>query len=137
MSAPITITGRLAADPEMKFSPNGTPIAKLRVVSSRRKRTEAGEWVDTDTTWWHVTAFKAAAEGATERLAKGDAVIIVGTIKGREWETPAGEKRTVMEVTADHIGADLSRPRKGTGATQTPTWGSDNVITPDSLDAPF
>jgi len=108
MSAPITLTGRLGADPEIRFGATGIAILKLRVVTSGRKKTDAG-WEDVDTTWWSVTAFRQIAENAAESLSKGDEVIVVGKVKQRQYETPEGEKRSVTEVTADHIGPSLRR----------------------------
>ena len=109
MSAPITITGRLGADPELRFAASGTAIAKLRVVTNSRKK-DGDQWVDVDTTWWSVTAFKQLAENIAETLTKGDLVIVVGTVKSREWEDQkTGEKRTIFEVLANHVGPDLGR----------------------------
>ena len=108
MSAPITLTGRLGADPEIRFGATGIAILKLRVVTSGRKKTDAG-WEDVDTTWWSVTAFRQIAEHAAESLSKGDEVIVVWKVKQRQYETPEGEKRSVTEVTADHIGPSLRR----------------------------
>ncbi len=108
MSAPITLTGRLGADPEIRFGASGIAILKLRVVTSRRyKDQETGKWEDADTTWWSVTAFRQIAENAAESLSKGDEVIVVGKVKQRQYETSEGEKRTVTEVTADQIGPNL------------------------------
>lgn len=110
MSAPITITGRLGADPELRFTPSGAAVANLRVVTDRRfKNATTGEWESKDTSWWSVQAWKQLAENVTESLKKGDLVIVVGDIKQREYETKEGEKRTVVEVEARHIGPDLSR----------------------------
>lgn len=109
MSAPITITGRLTADPELKITQGGVMIANLRVVTSKRKK-EGDEWKDVDTTYWSVTAFRQLAENVVESLSKGDTVVVVGTVKGRQWEDPkSGEKRTAFEITADEIGAGLTR----------------------------
>ncbi len=108
MSANITLTGRLVADPDFKFGAGGMQIVKLRVVTSGRKKTDDG-WQDIDTTFWSVTAFRQLAENITETLSKGDEVIIVGKVKSREYETPDGEKRTITEVTADDVGANLKR----------------------------
>jgi len=108
MSAPITLTGRLGADPEIRFGATGMAILKLRVVTSRRyKDQETGKWEDADKTWWSVAAFRQIAENAAESLSKGDEVIVVGKVKQRQYETPEGEKRTVTEVTADQIGPNL------------------------------
>lgn len=108
MSAPITLTGRLVTDPEIKFGASGMPIANLRVVTSGRRKTDAG-WEDTDTTFWGVTAFRQLAENVAESLTKGDQVIVTGKVKSREWQDNDGNKRTSWEVTADHVGPDLSR----------------------------
>lgn len=108
MSAPITLTGRLGSDPEMRFSASGTAVVSLRVVTNTRWN-DNGEWKDKDTTWWQVTAFKQLAENVTESLRKGDLVVIVGRVFAEDWETKEGEKRTTFKVIADHIGPDLSR----------------------------
>lgn len=108
MSAPITLTGNLGADPELKFGASGIAILKARVVTSGRKKTDTG-WEDVDTTWWTVTAFRQLAENAAETLRKGDEVIIVGKVKQRQYDTPEGEKRSVTEVTADWIGPNLKK----------------------------
>lgn len=108
MSVPVTLTGRVVADPELRFSAKGVAVLKLRVVTSGRRKTDAG-WEDVDTTFWGVSAFKQLAENAAESLAKGDLVIVTGKAKSREWEDSDGNKRSVIEVTADHIGPDLVR----------------------------
>ena len=108
MSAPIVLTGRLVADPEIKFGASGIAILKARVVTSGRKKTDDG-WQDVDTTFWSVTAFRSLAENAVESLRKGDEVIVVGKVKAREYETPEGEKRTSMEIIADSLGLNLER----------------------------
>lgn len=139
MSASVTITGRLGSDPEMKITPSGMAIANLRVVSSKRKKI-GEEWQDVDTTWWRVTAFKTLAENVVESLSKGDLVVVVGTVKGREWEDPkTGEKRTVFEVTADEIGPGLSRAvakpksiRRDSGSATAPAHDPWATVTPTS-----
>lgn len=106
MSTNITLTGRLVADPELKFGASGIAILKARVVTSGRKKTDDG-WQDVDTTFWSVTAFRQLAENVAESLRKGDEVIVVGKVKAREYETPEGEKRSVTEITADAFGPNL------------------------------
>jgi single-strand DNA-binding protein len=145
MSAPITITGRLGADPELRFTQSGAAVASLRIVTDRRfKNAQTGEWESKDTSWWSVQAWKQLAENVAESLSKGDLVIVVGDIKQREYETREGEKRTVVEVEARHVGPDLSRAtarvtKAGSGAPAAPsTGGSDPWATPPQSDeAPF
>ena len=106
MSAKVTIIGRLGADPELRSLPNGDALASLRIVSAGRRQVE-GKWVDVDTTWWKVTAFRMLAEGCVDKLTKGDKVIVVGTIKESSWEKD-GVKQTRMEVVADSNGQDVT-----------------------------
>lgn len=108
MSVPITLTGRVVADPELKFSATGLAVLNLRVVTSGRRKTDAG-WEDVDTTFWSVSAFRQLAENCAESLAKGDLVLVTGKAKSREWTDKEGGKRLSWEVAADHIGVDLVR----------------------------
>ena len=108
MSAPLTIVGRLVADPELRFAQSGVAVTNLRVVTSQRRKV-GEEWQDVDTTFWSVTCFKQLAENVAESLKKGDAVVIPGRVRSREYETKEGEKRTVWEVTADTVAVDLAR----------------------------
>ena len=55
MSTPIQITGNLTADPELQYLPNGRAAARFTVAVSSRRRTEAGEWVDGEPTFYPVT----------------------------------------------------------------------------------
>lgn len=125
MSAPITLNGRLGADPEYRTSANGTPVTSLRVVTSRRKKV-GEEWQDADTTWWQVTAFRQTAETAAT-FVKGQRVIIVGRAVESTWETKEGEKRSRIEVIADDVAAvpKASKPEPTTAgddpwSTETP-----------------
>lgn len=101
MSFPIHFKGRLGADPEVTFAGNGTAIAKLRIVTNGRRMVD-GNWEDTDTSWWGVTAFGKTAEAIGDALHKGDLVMVVGKIKQRDWEKD-GVKRTTAEVIADDV----------------------------------
>jgi single-strand DNA-binding protein len=91
MSTPVTLTGRLTADPEMRFSATGTPVARFIVVTSRRvKDKTSGEWSDADTSFCDVVAFGQLAENVAESLDKGTAVIVTGRAAQEEWETKDG-----------------------------------------------
>lgn len=114
MSFTINFKGRLGNDPEISFSANGTAIAKMRIVTNHRRLVD-GDWQDTDTSWWPVTAFGKQAEAAGDQLRKGDLVIVVGKIKQREWEKD-GIKRTTAEVTADEVAKVVKA-----GGSPTPT----------------
>ena len=119
MSFPVTFKGRLGADPEISVASNGSQVAKMRVVTNGRRMVD-GNWEDTDTSWWSVTAFGRTAEAA-QQLRKGDLVMVVGKIKQREWEKD-GVKRTTADVVADDLGRVLraDQPAATPAATGSP-----------------
>jgi single-strand DNA-binding protein len=106
VSCAITISGRLGAEPELRFSPAGKAVAKFVVVESGRRK-NGDKWEDVDTSWWRCVAFGQIAENVAESCRKGDAVILAGKIKQVNWETREGEKRSGVEVTVDDIGISM------------------------------
>lgn len=104
----ITIVGNLTDDPELRYTPNGAAVAKLRVAVTPRYRDQvSGEWKDGDASFFTVNAWRSLAENVAESLTRGANVIIVGRLKMRSWETQEGDKRTVVEIEADEIGPSL------------------------------
>jgi single-strand DNA-binding protein len=111
---------RLVADPELKFSASGMPIASLRLVASSRKKNEAGEWVDDKTCWLNAVAFKKVAENIAESLAKGDHVNVSGKLQTQNWEDKEGNKRSSYSIVVDTIGPSLAfAPAKSVQAERT------------------
>jgi single-strand DNA-binding protein len=113
----ITFAGNLTADPELRFSPTGKAITKLRVaVQSRRPVADGNGWEDGPTTYHNVTVWGGTAENLAESLSRGDRVLVVGRLEQRSYQTDAGEARTAWDVTADEIGASMryavARPTK-------------------------
>jgi single-strand DNA-binding protein len=118
----VTITGNLTADPELKFTPNGAAVANFRVAVTSRVR-DGNAWRDGDTSFYRVTAWRDLAANVTDSLAKGDRVVIVGQLRMRSWETPEGEQRSLVEVTADEVGPSLrwatAKPERAASPTAT------------------
>ena len=102
----VTITGNLTSDPELKFTPNGAAVANVRVAVTARVR-DGNTWRDGDTSFYRVTAWRDLATNLTDSLSKGDRVVIVGQLRMRSWETPEGEQRSVVEVTAEEVAPSL------------------------------
>ena len=104
----ITIVGNLVADPELRFTPAGQPVATFRVASTPRVRDAAsGEWRDGDSLFLTCNVWRQAAENAAESLQRGMRVIVSGRLRQRNYETKEGEKRTVYEVEVDDVGPSL------------------------------
>ena len=115
-----TITGNLTDAPELRFTPNGAAVASFRVAVTPRVK-DGDAWKDGDTSFFRVNAWRQLAEHATDSLSKGDRVIVLGRLKARSWETPEGERRTVVEIEADEIGPSL---RWATAKPQRTTTGA-------------
>ena len=104
----ITLVGNLTADPELRFTPSGAPVANFTVASTPRTfdRT-TNEWKDGDAMFLNCAVWRQAAENVAESLTKGMRVIVQGRLRSRTYETREGEKRTVFEVDVDEIGPAL------------------------------
>lgn len=104
----ITIVGNLTADPELRFTPSGAPVANFTVASTPRTLDRAsGEWKDGDAMFLNCAVWRQAAENVAESLTKGMRVIVQGRLRSRSYETREGEKRTVFEVEVEEVGPAL------------------------------
>ena len=108
-----TIDGRLARDPDIRFTASGKAVANLRIGHTDRMQNQAGDWVDGETLWDDVTVWGKDAEYVAEHMRQGDLVLVSGRRKARSWEKD-GEKRTAVEIVADSVA--LLR-KKGTGSS--------------------
>ena len=105
---PVTITGNVVADPDLRFTSSGQPVATFRVASTPRVRDQAsGEWRDGDSLFLTCNVWRQAAENVAESLQRGMRVIVSGRLGQRQYETKEGEKRTVYEVEVDDVGPSL------------------------------
>jgi single-strand DNA-binding protein len=102
----VTLIGNLTDDPELKFTPNGAAVASFRLAVTPRVKDGDG-WRDGDTSFFRVNAWRDLAENLHDSLPKGTRVVVVGQLKARSWETPEGDKRSVVEVTADDVAPSL------------------------------
>jgi single-strand DNA-binding protein len=102
----VTITGNLTDDPELKHTPNGNLVANFRLAVTARINVDGG-WKDGETSFFRVNVWRQLAEHVTDSLAKGDRAVVIGRLKSRSWETPEGDKRSVVEVEADEVAPSL------------------------------
>jgi single-strand DNA-binding protein len=111
MSEQITVAGLVATTPRHLVTQDGLPITSFRLASSHRKFDRAtSKWVDGETNWFTVTAFRQLAINSAGSVAKGDRVMVTGKLRVRDWDN--GERAgTSVEIEADGMGHDL-------------TWGS-------------
>jgi single-strand DNA-binding protein len=114
----ITIVGNLTDDPELRYTPNGAAVVKFRVAVNRRYRDESGQWKDGDTSYFTVNAWRNLAENIAESLTRGTRVVVAGRLQMRSWETPDGDKRSVVEIEADEVGPSLKWAKASVERTQ-------------------
>ena len=99
----VTLLGNLGKDPEVKFTPQGTAVAKLALATNERYKDKEGQWQDR-TEWHNVVLWQRLAEIAGEYLKKGGKVYIEGRLQTRSWDDKtSGQKKYMTEV----VGSDL------------------------------
>lgn len=110
MTDTITVRGFVATKPSLRQTFNNTHVSDFRLAStSRRYDAEKGEWVDAGATnWYTVTSYRYLADNVAVSLTVGDAVLVHGRLKIREWTDNTGHKRHTVEIEATSVGPDLA-----------------------------
>jgi single-strand DNA-binding protein len=106
----VTVVGNLVAEPRIAFTKEGQAVASFRLASTpRRFDRMTGEWRDGDTLFASVTCWRGLAENVAASLKKGCAVIVVGRLSVRPYETKDGDKRQSVDIDAVAVGPELAR----------------------------
>jgi single-strand DNA-binding protein len=95
----ITLVGNLGRDPELRYTPQGTPVCSFSIATNERRKDKTGEMQDV-TTWFRVTLWGRQAETASQYLTKGRPVYIEGRLRVEEWTDRDGKARHTLEVHA-------------------------------------
>lgn len=112
MSNPITIIGTVTKDVDLKFTSTNKALARFSVVTSKKKKDDSGNWVDSGTTFWDITAWDALAESVADGVGKGTQVIIIGNAETQEWnDKTTGEKKSKLGITAQHVAVNLKKSK--------------------------
>lgn len=98
----VILIGRLGADPDIRYSANGTAVAKFNLATNERVPAGEGNWEDR-TEWHRVVAFGKLAEICGNYLNKGKQVFIEGSLRTQQWEDAQGVKRYTTEIVARDI----------------------------------
>jgi single-strand DNA-binding protein len=100
----VQISGRLGADPELRYLPSGSSVANFRIASSRPfKRGDNSDWEE-ETTWASITAWGSLGERVNDSFGKGDRVIVIGRLRLEEWDDKnGGGKRSKISIVADNV----------------------------------
>ena len=137
----ITIVGYLGRDPELRYTPDGTPVCDFSVATTERRKDRSGEPQDI-TTWFRVTVWRRQAELAGQYLSKGKQVYVEGRLIQKEYQDRDGNTRFNLEVTASDIqfigsrgGEEASVAREESAAKPRTQEASAAPVTED--DIPF
>ena len=104
----ITVVGNLTADPELRYTQNGLPVANLTIASTPRNFDRAsGEWKDGEALFLRASVWREFAEHVAGSLTKGMRVIAQGRLRQRSYEDREGQRRTTIELEIDEIGPSL------------------------------
>jgi len=107
----VVLVGRLVADPELRQTQDGTPVASFRLAVDRQRGRSGGE---KQTDFFGVSIWRQRGERAAEFLQKGRLVLVSGRVQVREWTDKDNNKRTSVDVVADDFQMLDSRPGAGT-----------------------
>lgn len=99
----VILLGNLGKDPEVKYTPQGTAVAKFSLATTDRYKDKEGNWQDR-TEWHNIVLWQRLAEIAGEYLKKGSKVYIEGRIRTDSWDDKqTGEKKYRTEIVGNDI----------------------------------
>lgn len=110
----VTIVGNLGQDPEIRYTPNGVPVANFTVAVNEIYTNKDGQKVK-KVHWFKVTAFKRLAEIVGEYCAKGSRIGVRGQLQYRQWQDDEGGNHSIVEIRAREL--ELLSGKNGKPAT--------------------
>jgi len=133
------LVGRLGADPEVRYTPDGAMVTNFRIATDEQWKDKSGEKVQ-KTEWHRIVTFGKLAEICGRYLVKGKLVYLEGRIQTRVWEDKEGNKRSTTEIVASNMQMlDSKGGQRGGDMSQEepplPHPGSDGPLPED--DVPF
>jgi single-strand DNA-binding protein len=104
----LNIAGLVATTPRHLVTQDGLPITSFRLASSQRRFDKSqNKWIDGETNWYTITAFRQLAINLAQSVLKGDRIVVSGRVRVRDWDN--GERAgTSVEIEASHVGHDLA-----------------------------
>ena len=101
----VNIVGNVTRDPELRYTPSGASVTNFSVAWNRRYERN-GQQVE-EVNFFDIVCWGSLADNVASSLTKGARVMVTGRLDQRSWETPQGEKRSKVEITADDVAPSL------------------------------
>jgi len=102
MKNSVDLIGNLGADPELRYTQSGQPVANFRIATNERYTDRDGQKQER-TEWHRIVVWGKLAENCGKFLAKGRQVALSGSLRTRRWEDREGVTRYTTEVVARNV----------------------------------
>jgi single-strand DNA-binding protein len=96
----VILIGNLTKDPELRYTPQGTPVCTMRIASTTKYK--SGDSMKEETLFIDVVVWGKQGESAAQHLEKGRSVLVEGRLQERRWETE-GQQKSKFEVVAQSV----------------------------------
>src|SRR5262245_17451000 len=130
----VLLMGNLTRDPELRYTPGGMAVAEFAIAINRQWAAKTGDKKE-EVTFVDIVVWARQAETCAEYLKKGRPVFIEGRLTQDRWETPDGQKRNRMRVTAERV-QFLGGGGGGRGGSGGPAPAEQDAPPPEAADAP-
>lgn len=130
----VTLTGRLANDPEIKLTQSGVSVCNFCIAVDRQYKSGEEKICD----FINCVSWRATADFVSKWFHKGDGIGVTGSIQTRKWATDSGENRYATEVLCQQV-SFLDGKKNAAEAQQTPMEGNQNFseVTEEDESLPF
>ncbi|MFA5275939.1 MAG: single-stranded DNA-binding protein [Candidatus Omnitrophota bacterium] len=98
----VLLMGNLTKDPELRYTPQGTAVANLRMAINRKFKSKTGELKE-EVCFITAVVWNKQAETCNQYLHKGSPLFVEGRLQSRSWEDASGQKKSVIEVRAERV----------------------------------
>lgn len=105
----IVLTGRLTANPELRFTTNNTAVTSFTLAVDRNFKNESG---NKEADFINIVAWNKKAELIHQYVQKGDLIGVIGRLQVRTYQNERGENRRVTEVILEEIEFLKSKPKE-------------------------
>lgn len=133
--AEVILIGNVGRDPEMSYTPDGTAVTKFSLAVGKKRKVK-GETQET-TTWYNITAFRAAAETLNTYVKKGSQLFVQGELDARPYTTRDGKNAISLDVIVDKFSFIGSKREESSGAGASSGFSGNDDALGDLDEHPF
>tara|TARA_X000001036_G_C20407616_1_gene695587 strand:- start:340 stop:747 length:408 start_codon:yes stop_codon:yes gene_type:complete len=118
------LIGNVGQDPELRYTPDGNPVANFSIAVNRRRK--IGDEYKDETEWFNIVCFSRTAENVNQYLTKGQKVYVEGRFQSSEYVGQDGNQRKSFEVIANDV-TFLSTKSEAESINQNTTQNQENA----------